>query len=146
MKKQYVLGFAFSQDRKSLILIRKLRPAWQEGKLNGVGGKVEENETPDYAMTREFKEETGVQTSTKDWTYFGNITFKQDIMSGEALIHLYKMFSNDIYKCRTVEKEEISMFNLESLLCNKKDEMMHNLPSLINIALGEFDTVQLTKF
>ena len=35
---QYVCGFLFSRDRARVLLIRKRRPAWQAGKLNGLGG------------------------------------------------------------------------------------------------------------
>lgn len=55
-----VLGFYFSLDRKEVLLIEKKRPAWQRGKLNGVGGRIEQNELPYHAMRREFREETGI--------------------------------------------------------------------------------------
>lgn len=64
----YVLGFLFMPDVPSrhnpflgheVVLIRKNRPDWQKGQLNGVGGRVEEGETPAEAMVREFSEETG---------------------------------------------------------------------------------------
>jgi 8-oxo-dGTP diphosphatase len=61
----YVCGFLFSHDRTHVTLIRKNRPAWQKGKLNGLGGKIEPGETPLQAMQREFLEEAGV--SIQDW-------------------------------------------------------------------------------
>ncbi|MFN4242455.1 MAG: NUDIX domain-containing protein [Tepidisphaerales bacterium] len=63
MAKVYVCGFLFSPDRSHVLLIRKRRPAWQAGKLNGIGGKVEPQETPAQAMAREFAEEAGVQVA-----------------------------------------------------------------------------------
>lgn len=57
-KRQYVLGFLFDA-RGNVTLIRKLKPDWQVGMLNGIGGKIERNETPLQAMRREFLEETG---------------------------------------------------------------------------------------
>jgi 8-oxo-dGTP diphosphatase len=54
-----VLGFCVSEDRKQVLLISKLRPTWQAGKLNGIGGKIEADETPVAAMEREFFEEVG---------------------------------------------------------------------------------------
>jgi 8-oxo-dGTP diphosphatase len=42
----YACGFLFSLDRTRVLLIRKRRPAWQAGRLNGVGGKIEPGETP----------------------------------------------------------------------------------------------------
>jgi 8-oxo-dGTP diphosphatase len=60
----YACGFLFSTDRTRVVLIRKRRPAWQAGRLNGVGGKLEPGETPLQAMTREFFEEAGVTISS----------------------------------------------------------------------------------
>jgi 8-oxo-dGTP pyrophosphatase MutT (NUDIX family) len=58
VKHRYVVGFLFSQDESKVLLVWKNRPAWQNGKLNGIGGKIEAGETPLQAMEREFKEET----------------------------------------------------------------------------------------
>ncbi len=60
----YVCGFMFSPDRSRVLLIRKNRPTWQAGKLNGVGGKVEPGETAHDAMVREFREEAGLLIPT----------------------------------------------------------------------------------
>lgn len=72
---QYVAGFMFDPDMKTVLLIRKSRPWWQEGALNGVGGHKNKNETFEAAMVREFREETGIITSERDWepvlTYLG---------------------------------------------------------------------------
>ncbi len=62
----YVCGFLFAhasgspQGAPDVLLIRKNRPRWQAGMLNGVGGHVEPGETPAEAMRREFLEEAGV--------------------------------------------------------------------------------------
>lgn len=56
----YVVGFLFNEDLSRVALIRKARPDWQRGRLNGIGGKVEIFETPATAMRREFREETGL--------------------------------------------------------------------------------------
>lgn len=66
--RKYVIGLMFSKDFSDVALIRKNRPAWQKGKLNGIGGKIESHELPIEAMIREFKEETGHNTS--DWRFF----------------------------------------------------------------------------
>jgi 8-oxo-dGTP pyrophosphatase MutT (NUDIX family) len=74
-RKQYVLGFMFSQDLRTVVLIEKQRPAWQKGKWNGVGGLVEDEVLRD-AMAREFAEETGVKTDPDMWTMFARMKFK----------------------------------------------------------------------
>ena len=73
--KRYCVGFAFKADIPGYVyLIKKKRPEWQKGKLNGVGGKIEENETPLEAMVREFEEETGIKTTEEQWRYFCYLT------------------------------------------------------------------------
>lgn len=59
---EYVCGFLIdNQDR--VVLVRKSRPSWQAGLLNGVGGKWESGETGCEAMRREFLEETGLDVA-----------------------------------------------------------------------------------
>uniref|UniRef100_A0A6M3ILC8 Nudix hydrolase domain-containing protein n=1 Tax=viral metagenome TaxID=1070528 RepID=A0A6M3ILC8_9ZZZZ len=55
----YVVGFLFSEDRRRVALIRKTRPEWQAGMLNGPGGKIEQGEVLEETMRREFLEEAG---------------------------------------------------------------------------------------
>lgn len=67
-KAKYVVGFLFDESKQHVALIRKARPAWQYGKLNGIGGHIEKNETPLQAMRREFFEETGATVA--NWEFF----------------------------------------------------------------------------
>lgn len=64
---EYVVGFLFSPDNAQVCLIRKKRPPWQAGRLNGVGGHIEQGETPAAAMRREFEEEAGLSL---EWRYY----------------------------------------------------------------------------
>lgn len=70
---RYVAGFAFNETRSRVALIRKDHPAWQAGKLNGVGGKVEDDEPPIMAMIREFNEEAGVGTAPWRWNRIADL-------------------------------------------------------------------------
>src|SRR6478752_4549150 len=54
---EYVLGFAFSRGGDEVLMIRKNHPEWMKGKFNGIGGKVQENESMLTAMVRECREE-----------------------------------------------------------------------------------------
>jgi 8-oxo-dGTP pyrophosphatase MutT (NUDIX family) len=159
--KHYVLGFAFShafnQYEKRLVLIRKNRPEWQAGKMNGIGGKIEEEDfkwnfnheaTPmvvKYAMTREFKEETGVESTSDQWDYFGKMIFNKDIMGGGATVHLLRSFLIPIDDCKTNEDEEIIIDKVKSYLSGYSYPLMHNLPILIPLALStEFNFTELS--
>lgn len=96
MAKHYVVGFLFDTERENVLLIRKARPAWQAGLLNGVGGKVEHLESAREAMVREFFEEAGVRTDGSFWEHLVslqrgdvfNITFFRACSSNVlALVH-----------------------------------------------------------
>lgn len=64
----YVCGFVFDPDFKEVMLIRKNRPEWQAGKLNGVGGHVEDTDhDAAHAMSRECEEESGLYIPPSAW-------------------------------------------------------------------------------
>ena len=75
------------QDGKYLMLhrIRKKNDE-NQGKWIGIGGKMEENESPEECCLREFREETGL-TLTR-FRYRGLITFVSDQWEGEYM-HLF---------------------------------------------------------
>lgn len=92
----YVVGFNFSRDRQRVLLIQKTKPAWQKGLLNGVGGKVENNETALEAMVREFKEETNVTTKPEEWRGFASLealrTGRDSQPKASALVYFFRRF------------------------------------------------------
>lgn len=67
MPEVYCCGFMFSKETREVALIEKKKPDWMARKLNGIGGKVQNNETPAAAMVREFREETGLDTLESMW-------------------------------------------------------------------------------
>ena len=68
---KYTICFIRKSD-KILLLNRNKKP--NMGMWNGVGGKIEENETPYEGIIRETFEETGIELSSV--TYKGNVVFK----------------------------------------------------------------------
>ena len=58
--KHYVVSFLFTPDFKNVWMIEKQKPEWQKGCLNGIGGKVENEETYKEAAIRELTEESGI--------------------------------------------------------------------------------------
>lgn len=59
---KFVCGFCFDEAREHVLLIKKKRPKWQNGRLNGIGGHIETDELEIQAMKREFQEETGISS------------------------------------------------------------------------------------
>lgn len=100
---KYVLGFCFSVDMGNVALIKKNKPEWQNGLLNGIGGKIEPNEIPIDAMRREFIEETGVNIN--DWTEVGKL------VGGEWEVIIFKTVSDQVYDVKTMETEIVNIFN-----------------------------------
>lgn len=66
--RRYVLGFAFDGNDRCVLMDRK-KDDWQQGLINGLGGSIEDGETPVAAMIREFREECGAETATSDWRH-----------------------------------------------------------------------------
>jgi 8-oxo-dGTP diphosphatase len=80
--REYVCGFLFTPERDRVLLIRKNRPAWQAGKLNGIGGKIEPGETPAQAMVREFREETSLHLGSSAFQHVITLSGPDDAGSG----------------------------------------------------------------
>jgi 8-oxo-dGTP diphosphatase len=82
MKNQnYVLGFICDKNKEKFLLLRKNRPKYQEGFLNGIGGKVENNESYIECMIRETKEEIlyknkGFITYADNWEHITIFSFE----------------------------------------------------------------------
>lgn len=56
----YSVGFALSEDGSRVLLLQKGKPAFLAGQWGGVGGHIEEGETPLEAMVREAQEEANL--------------------------------------------------------------------------------------
>ncbi|MFK4132455.1 NUDIX domain-containing protein [Pseudomonas luteola] len=124
---QYTLGLAFDLSRDHVLLIEKRRPLWQAGRWNGVGGHIESGETPIECMVREFKEETGLETSLSEWmplcTLEGD-TFK---------VHTFLTFTDAIHAAKSLTDELVFTHRLD--LNEIARSSVSNLPWLISLAL-----------
>jgi 8-oxo-dGTP diphosphatase len=122
----YVLGFLFSTSLQDVALIQKIKPEWQKGKLNGIGGKVEDTDfSTDDAMIREFHEETGVKFL--DWECFGSM-----VCTNSWRVALYRGVSNVVYDVKTTTDERVSVYSHKYLI---GDDSIPNLKWLIPAAL-----------
>lgn len=62
------VGFVVSDDMSHVLLLRKTHPEWQAGRLNGIGGHCEKEDTT-FAdtMRRECLEEVGLDIPKAEW-------------------------------------------------------------------------------
>lgn len=124
-----VLGFMFTPDAKSLVLIQKERPEWQKGLLNGIGGKVEKfDKSYKHALCREFKEEAGVETVSEDWKAFCHLEGK------DYELRVFKNFSDKALEVFTNTDEHVIVINLPKAL-EADSNVIWNLRWLIPMAL-----------
>lgn len=119
---KYVLGFLFSPDKKSVALIRKNRPEWQKGLLNGIGGHIEDGESPLIAMCRESREEIGL--SILDWV------LKIEYRDKDFQLFIFTAFSDKILEVKTMTDEEVFLIGT-----NKLAEAIPNLKWFIPLLL-----------
>jgi len=122
----YVCALIFTLNKEYVWLIKKNRPDWQKGKLNGIGGKIEKGETPAQAMSREFKEEAGIDIEPYIWeptvTLIG-----QDF-------HVYFFTAKTDAELMTMEDEMIASYHLSDL---NNLPILPSLKWLIPLSLDE---------
>jgi 8-oxo-dGTP diphosphatase len=156
---KYALCIAVDSEHKNVVLIHKLKPAFQNGKLNTPGGKVDPEDyipfennmnirhdeltsaVARYAAAREFTEETGLDSGAHEWKhvitlYSGDLNRYGDKDNWEMYISFTDKL--DISKVRTMEAEKIEVFPINSL----PDNIMPNLKWIIPLCLdGKFSEV-----
>lgn len=113
MTTKYVLGFLFNLKRNHVLLIEKLKPEWQKGKLNGIGGKVEEGEFPHEAMQREFYEECGLEYD--NWRNVCTMSGNNTDNTGKWICTVYCGFSDLIWDARSMEEERVCNYSVKGL-------------------------------
>lgn len=87
MKTDLVVGGYGFHNNKLLLVLHKLQGLWLP-----VGGHIEENETPDDALRREFKEETGLEIVLLDTPSLP--------MVGNIKKHLARPFYSNVHTCK----------------------------------------------
>ena len=99
-----------------LLMLHRVKKVNDENqdKWIGVGGKLEDRESPEDCLLREVKEETGL--TLERWRYRGLVTFVSDKWETEYM-HLYTAdrFSGEMKECDEGNLEWVPRDRVESL-------------------------------
>ena len=105
------------KDNQYLMLHRTKKENDQShDKWLGIGGKLEQDESPEDCMKREIMEETGLTVTS--FTFAGVITFVSDVWETEYMfLYVVDGFTGDMITCdegdlQWVPKEEVMKLNL----------------------------------
>jgi 8-oxo-dGTP diphosphatase len=105
--------------------MRRTRPAWQAGRINALGGKLLEGESPADAARREVREESGVDVA--EWA---EVLEWDDL---EYRMHVVRAVSEHARDVRTTEDQEVFLADVAELPA----EVIANLRWLIPLALDD---------
>lgn len=108
--KEFSLGFIFNATGDRVLLVHKQKPEWQAGKINGIGGKLEEGETPEECIARETFEEARLTIPSQAWIFLG---LKSET---SATIHIFMtIYEGDTSDAQKGDYEEVEWFPTDNL-------------------------------
>lgn len=124
---EYVVGFLFS-GFEYVWLICKNKPDWQKGKINGIGGKIEEGETPEQAMRREFKEEAYADISS--WKQFA-------VLSDDQNFRVYCFYAFSDLQVKSMTDEKVIFCEVSELPYDVLPNLRWLVPMALSFSRGE---------
>lgn len=116
--KEYTICLLFDMKCNKVLLVQKKATTFA-GKWNGVGGEVEEGETPFQCAVREIKEETGAKVKAPIW--IGTLRLPYDCKGKtEEPVCLYwycaSIFNYEVTQQVTDSGELLRWFDLSDVL------------------------------
>lgn len=125
---------AFVRVGQLVLLVRKNHPAWQAGRLNGVGGHVEEGESQGAAMQREFREETGVDVPAHLWQEFAQVRSVAPTPEESAwLVHFFRLTADDI-ELDSMVNDAGERLEFHTLDVSSDPDWLHSRLAIANLA------------
>lgn len=97
------LCYVIDKDHKKTLMLHRIKKEndYHEGKWNGLGGKLEETETPEECVIREVKEESGLTISSP--RLHGFITFP--LFDGKDDWYVF-IFTADKFEGQLIDSSE----------------------------------------
>ena len=129
--KKYTVGFIFNQNMDKVLLVHKTKPEWQAGKLNGIGGKFEKDETMFDCIVRETQEESTLNTTTSDWQYVGTLFWP-----GKEIYVLTCIYPRSLDDAKQNDYEHVEWFGTKTLPSNILENLNWLIPMSQQTLLG----------
>lgn len=122
-------------EKHLIALIKKTHPPAQAGLLNGIGGKVDTGEGIFHAMTREFREETGVLWT--EWTHTKTFIFDDHkVMDTSCRIDVfYSLVDSTKIRLKSMTEEVVQWHDWKTL--TNKNTVDGVMEMLAHIMLGD---------
>ena len=119
----YVVGIV--TDGSKILLLRKNNPDWQKGLYNGVGGKVNLDETPLEAIIRECQKEVGLEIP--NWNQIETIP----LQSGVDLTYFFAVIEEEeLKKAQSLQDERVEFFDIDNLPKNILKDLKEQIDNI----------------
>lgn len=131
---EYTICFIVQQDK--VLLLNREKPSWM-GSWNGVGGSLEDGETPEDCVLREVMEETAIKL--EDVKFKGVVTWT---VNGKPSGGMYAFISEidesfEYDTPRRVDEGILDWKRVDWILHPKNTGIAHNLPYFLPIMLND---------
>ncbi len=133
---QYTLAFIIRGEE--VLLLNRHKSPWM-GAWNGVGGKINTNETPLMCMIREIKEETNILVDAKHVIPKGTVTWNTFNAKGHGL-YVYVIYVNNdfTYETPRVVDEGILDWKPIKWACDMNNQgIARNIPYFLPTILND---------
>lgn len=137
--KEYSCGLLFNASKTRVVVIRKEHgPEHLLGKWNGVGGKIEDGESPEEAMSREFQEETSVVVVPTSWTNF--LDLHESAKHAAWVVYFFYAVVDEVVftSVHTTTDEQVSYTIVEDVV--SATHLVPNLRWIIPMALSHLES------
>jgi 8-oxo-dGTP diphosphatase len=142
--KKFTVGFLLTLDLEKVLLIHKIAPAWQKGKLNGLGGKIEPGEGAVTCFIREIEEESGILLEKKQVRLMGTLK------GIDWQVYVFgAIYQGELFEPKVHEKEKIEWFEVANLPDKCVPNLYWSIPFVRNelhFKLGNSFEVKEVKF
>ncbi len=122
--KHYTLGFVVICGQV-LLIQKKTGPAWMIGRYNGLGGHIEDDETPQECMYRELMEESGMPLKVPAKEAF---TF----VSAGGTVYVYLINVGIQFAVQDIDEGHLEWFDIANLPASACDNLQWMIPLLFS--------------